>query len=64
MVNICSVSVECKCSLLLFTSVNLSRFLFKTPERDAHCTQVSGVFFNGLNSGYFFMSRDIHFKEN
>lgn len=59
-VNICSVFVECKWSLLLCSSVKLSRFLSKTPERDAHCSQVSGVFFNGLNYGYFFMSIDIY----
>lgn len=53
------VLVECKYSLLLCISVNLSRFLSKTPGQDAHCAQVSGVFFNGLNSG-FFLCRDIY----
>lgn len=62
-VNICSVLVECKWSLLLCSSVKLSRFLSKTPERDAHCSQVSGVFFNGLNYGNFFMSIDIYLKK-
>lgn len=60
-VNICSVLVECKCSLPLCSRVKLSRFLSKTPERDACCSQVSGVFFNGLNYGHFFMSIDIYF---
>lgn len=61
-VNICSVLVECKYWLLLCTTVKLSRFLSKTPEHDAHCSQVSGVFFNGLNYGYFFISIDIYLK--